>query len=490
MSVTSLLSIARGALSAQEQAVNVIGHNIANAETPGYTRQRVSLAAASPETLPPLGQLGRGVTVAGIERLRSAFLDSSWRQEAGLQGRTQTLSDVLSQVTGVLAEPSDTGLGASLDNLIDAFNSLASNPVDPTARAVVAANATALTDKFHSIDAQLNGIAQNVAADLTQAVNDVNSYAGQISDLNTQIRAAGGAAPDLLDRRDQLIDKLGGLIDVRVVDRGVGTVDVLAGGLQLVSSGGTTQSLSVSGSGPYQVRIGSPAAPVSIGGGKIAGLIDAFNTIGVRGSGTVRATGLRGQLDDLAAGLVTAVNQIHSGYDPSTKPLQPTITPAPSPLATIGAFFDPNGITAASIQLDPAIQADPANIAAGYSTAAGDNTIALQLGGLRNLSVPVPGASGATPNSPATAAGGSQILGDFYTSFVAALGVTAQAAQSGADSHTTLLGNLNAKRQSDSGVSIDEEMVSLIEHQQAYTAAARLVKVADEMLQELVNLGR
>ncbi|MEO8452342.1 MAG: flagellar hook-associated protein FlgK, partial [Gemmatimonadota bacterium] len=235
MSLSSLLSIARGALLAQQRAVDVIGHNIANAETPGYTRQRVMLSAAAPQTIPPLGQIGRGVTITGIQRARSGFLDDSFRSESGLEARYTTLHQTLDQVSGILAEPTDSGISASLDDLIGSFQSLASNPTDGASRAVVVASAVSLADKLHSIDTRLQDVANNIDAQLQESVRDANSAITEISSLNSQIRAAGGAAPDLLDRRDQLIDKLSDIVSVRVIPQGQGTVNVLVGSMFFAS---------------------------------------------------------------------------------------------------------------------------------------------------------------------------------------------------------------------------------------------------------------
>lgn len=490
MSLTSLLGVAQSAMLAHERAVTVIGHNVANAETPGYSRQSARLAAADPQSMPPLGQIGRGVELTGIARARSAFYDDQWRREAGLQSQYEALQQSLQQVSGILGEPSDSGIQAGLDSLIDSFHSLAANPVDATARAVVIANATALADRFHSIDSRIEAVAQNTGAEATQVIRDINATIEQLASLNGQIRQANGSAPDLLDRRDLALDKLAQYMDVKVIDRGLGTVDVLLGGLQLVTSGGGTQPLSLSGTGPYQLQMGNPPVSINVNGGKLKGLLDAFNAIGARTTATARGTGLRGQLDDLVTGLVTAVNQIHSDYDPSTKALQPNLTPAPSPLRTVVNFFDANGVTAASIRINPAIVADPTKLSAGWSTAEGDNSIASRLADLRNLAVPVPGATAATTSSPAVTAGTSQILGDFYTGVVSAFGVATQDAANRVAAQTTLVDNLQAQRQDASGVNIDEEMVRLIESQQAYAAAARLVVVADEMLKDLINLGR
>ncbi len=490
MSLTSLLNVARGAMLAHQRAVSVAGHNIANAETPGFSRQRVNLAAATPEPIPPFGQVGRGVDILSIERLRSGFYDENWRRETGVGGQFQTLSETLQQVSGIIGEPSDTGISAGLDNLIDAFQTLASNPVDQAARAVVLANATSLTDKFHSISNRIDRVSSNIGAQVAQIAGEANALLHELGELNIQIRAANGQAPDLLDRRDMAIDRLSGYLDIRVVEREQGTVDVLRGGLQLVASSGATQELSVSGTGPYQLELGNPPIPISAGGGQLRGLFDAATALGTAGTSTARATGIRGQLDDLALAIVSAVNQIHSNYDPTTKPLQPTLVPAPTPLRNIVAFFDPAGVTAGSITLNSVIAADPAQLAAGWSTAAGDNSVALRLGELRNLAVPIPGSTGATTTSPAVAAGPAAILGEYFTAFVAGLGVTVQDAENRAAAQAALVDHLEAQRQDVAGVNIDEEMVRLIEHQHAYSAAARLIQVADDMLRELINLGR
>jgi flagellar hook-associated protein 1 FlgK len=489
MSLTSLLSVAQSALVAHQRAVGVIGHNIANAETPGYTRQRPRLVPVAPNDFQN-GPQGRGVDLVAVDRIRSTFYDESWRREAGLGSRYRTLEQALSQISGVIGEPSDTGLGASLDEVIDAFQTLSTNPTDPAAQTVVIGKLQALIGQFHATDARLDQVGLNIGAEFGQAVRDANSLLAELDGLNTRIKQTNGTAPDLLDRRDVILDQLSQQLDVRIIARSNGAADVYVGGLQVVDASGGHQTIGVSGTGPYQIVVGNPPSAVPQAGGRVAGLLDAFTALGAKGTSTARATGIRGQLDDLAAGIVAAFNEIHSDYDPLTKPLQPTLTPAPSPLRAIVALFDPTGVTAGSIALNPTIAANPAQLAAGWSTAPGDNSIALRLGQLRGLLVPVPGASAAGPVSPAITGGAAMALGDFYNGVVGRLGIAARDAANSAAGQDTVIDHLEAQRQNAGGVNLDEEMVRLIEHQQAYAAAARLVKFADEMLQELINLGR
>lgn len=142
------------------------------------------------------------------------------------------------------------------------------------------------------------------------------------------------------------------------------------------------------------------------------------------------------------------------------------LTPAPSPLRTIVPRFDAGGVTAASIGLNPVIVADPSPLAAGWCTAPGDNSIALRLAQLRNLAVPIPGATAATSSSPAVAAGPTAVLGDYFTRFVGALGVSTRDTGTRAASQDALVDDLESQCQNIGRVNVDEEMVRLIEHQQ------------------------
>jgi flagellar hook-associated protein 1 FlgK len=156
----------------------------------------------------------------------------------------------------------------------------------------------------------------------------------------------------------------------------------------------------------------------------------------------------------------------------------------------VAPLFDPTGVTAGSIALNPAVVADPTLLASGWSTAPGDNSILLRLGQLRTLLVPIPGVTAGGPSSPPVAAGPANTLGGYFSGLIGSLGIATRDAGNQAASQDALVGHLEAQRQNVGGVNLDEEMVHLIEHQQAYAAAARLVKVADEMLEELLNLGR
>jgi flagellar hook-associated protein 1 FlgK len=308
--------------------------------------------------------------------------------------------------------------------------------------------------RFHQIDGEINRSLKDAAAQLQSDVNEVNQLTHQIADINSRILALGGStaqAPDLADQRDQAIDRLSQLIGTRVLPRSDGTTAVLAGDALLVD-GSRVQDLSVMTlpGGGYGIATSGGAAvdPQS-------GSLEALTTFT-----TTTLPGIRAKLDQLAQAMVTDVNAIHqTGFTQSG--------------ATNTNFFDPAGVTAGTIKLSAAIQADPGEIAAGSTAAPGDNSVALKLAALaRTGSL---GLGGAT-------------MRDFYADLAGSVGSAVSDAADTADIQSTLVSRADMQRSSISGVSIDEEMTNLISQQEAYSAAARLIRVADDMMQDLMNL--
>jgi len=451
MSLTSLLGIARSALQTYQRAMTVTAHNVANAETRGYSRQRLAVTPAEP-LRSPAGLLGRGVTDQGVVRIRDRFLDAAFRRESSLLGTSGTLRDLMAQVEAAFAEPSDQGLGAALDGLFHAFGDLAADPTSPVTRGQVVQAANRLATQLHGLDAQISQAAQDAGARLTAEVDEINSIGDQVATLNARILAAGPthSAPDLEDQRDLLLDRVSALGAVRVMPRDDGTMGVMFGDTLLVD-GGLAQRLAVQpqGGGGYQIvtSVGNPVDPQA---GSLRALLDLTATT---------LPGIRAQLDALAAALVGEVNTIHrAGYTGTG--------------ATGVDFFDPAGLTAGSIRLSAAVLASPSAIAAGATAAPGDARVAQQL---------------AVLGTTVMAGLGGASLRDFYTDLSAAVGSAVRDADMSASAHQALLERAELQRSSVSGVSIDEEMVNLIGQQQVYQAAARLISTADELLAELMR---
>lgn len=456
MSLTSLLSIARSALLTQQKAIDVTGHNIANANTPGYSRQRLMLQPAAPLQT-AIGQLGRGVTAASLERFRDQHLEAGYRRENGDLGRFTSQNDVLSEVERAFGEPSDTGLGAGLDQLFAAFGDLANDPTSPTARTLARQAGASLTRSFQDADRRITEAATLVQGKLAGAVNDINEIAKQIAQLNAQLQGnSTGAreAPDLKDQRDKLVDQLSSIAGIRVIPRDNGTIGVLVGDVLLVD-GTQAASLEVrdQGNGVFAVGIPGSGRTLTFQSGEVAALTELSAT-------TLPA--LRAQLDALARGVVTEVNTLHAAGRTLTG-------------ATGVNFFDPTGLTAASMQLSLDVQRSTDNIAAGASGAPGDNAVALSIAALRTSGV---------------ASFGGRTLGESYQLLVTDIGAQVRDASQQQTAQEVLVSQAEALRRSVSGVSIDEEMTALISQQNAYSAAARLVSVADEMMRDVLAMVR
>ena len=452
MTLTSLLGIARSALLTHQRAIDVTGHNVANAMTPGYSRQRLDMTQATP-LQSTWGMMGRGVTDTGISRVRDWLLDSSVRSESGMLGHSQTLGSFLGQVEAAINEPSEYGISAALDGLFNAFSELSNDPSSSVHRGLVQQNARRLVDQLHQLDASLVDTNRNALAEMHANVDEVNRITSEVAHLNQLILAAGPShsAPDLEDQRDLLIDQLSESMDVRVLRRDDGTVGIVGGDTLLVD-GGTARELEVRTLAAGQTGVGVLGGnDVDPRSGSLQALSEVIN---------IELPELRGRLDQLAAALVTEVNAVHrSGFTATG--------------ATNSDFFDPTGVTAHTISLSAAVEASTDAIAAGATAAAGDGDVALQISSLRSTSI---------------AALGGSALGDFYVDTVTTFGAKVLNADETVAVHQTMLDRAQMMRSSSNGVNVDEEMVMLIAQQQAFAAATRLVNIANEMVEDILRM--
>lgn len=453
MSLNSLLSIARTALTTHQRAVGVTAHNIANSQTPGYTRQRLDVRAGQPLRT-PWGTIGSGVTDVGVTRLRDTLLDAALRREAGQFGSGAAARDLLGQVEGIFGEPSDRGLAAELDAFFAAFADLSANPSNLAARTMVQHAGEGVARQLGGLSTRLGQVRLDAIEQLRGMVHEVNAIAQEIAALNGEIRAAGGAArsaPDLVDRRDQLLDELAALAGARAIPRADGSVAVSLGQMLLVD-GTTAQEVELrAGGGEFGVGVVGSPNTFQVGDGRIAATATFVNTTFPE---------INDALDLLAAALVDAVNTAHQAGFTATG-------------ATGVAFFDPGGVTAQTIRLSDDVATSPLAIAAGATATPGDGTVAAEIAALRTTALVA--LSGANP-------------GDFYLSAVSTIGVLRRDADRRAAVSDTLVAALEMRRSAISGVSVDEELVTMISHQQAFSAASRIVTVADELMQDLLRM--
>lgn len=479
-SIGSILSIARSALSAQQAGIQVAAHNISNAATPGYSRQYAQVVS-SPPLVKPEGVIGTGVTIQDIARVRDSQLDSWFRRESSEAEAFQTRHQLLARVESLFSEPSDIGLGASLDAFWTSWADLANTPGSQSARTVIRARGEQLASHFNSLAGNLLDTRHSVLERLDTSVRQINEQAAGIASANRAIVAAetgGKTAGDLRDTRDLLLDEMARLVPVQVIEQSDGSATVVVAGIAIVDG---TQS--------HELRVHRGEEGWTVSSERRRGAMEIGGVLG-QCMDLVNETlpYILQSLDDLARDVANAVNSVHRDGM--------SLVPGATEPRTDLDFFaggDSGTISAGSIRLAAEVDAEPGNIAAGRPLPdpdgqltpmeryqAGANDVALAITGFRHT------AAGELPWEPA--ASGTETFAERYAGLVTTLGVEVGRARDTAAVHEALARRADTQRSSVSGVSIDEELVSLIQHQTAYSAAARIVSVVDDMMQTLLRM--
>ena len=455
------LNTAVSALTAAQTALDTAAHNTANASTPGYSRQRVRLVASAPFTYPAFnrsglpGQIGTGVTVASIERARDAFLDIQIRGQNELSGYWDTRRDELAKVETVFPEPSGSGLGDVLSKFWSAWQDVAADPTSTAARAALTEQAGTMATRFNRDAGQLKTLADGINAQLRGGVNEVNDIALQLAGLNDQIQrvvVSGDNANDLSDQRDALLDRLSVLVPITVETQTDGSTTVLVAGTDLVNHGVARAIVAgANGAGDVEPQW-SDGSAVTLGSAQLGALVEMRDTT---------LAGYRTQLDTLARGIADAVNAIHQSAVDAT--------------GTVGLDFltFTAGDEASSLAVNATIAADPRRVAAASAVnQPGDGGIAGQIADLR---------------SALLFGSGTQTAADTYAELVSGIGSNSRQGTEMSANQGLVVDHLKTRRESISGVSLDEEATDMIRFQHAYQAAARVITAVDEMLDQLIN---
>ncbi|POH61450.1 flagellar hook-associated protein FlgK [Cryobacterium zongtaii] len=474
MSTFGGLNTAYSGLVAARAGLDVVGQNIANVNTEGYTRQRVTTSATNAAARAGLvawgATPGTGVSVDGIARLGSATLDAKVRATAAIAGYTAVRANALGAVENSLKEPGVNGLSHQLQEFWAAWQDLA-NGADPAASAglllgeagqltsQITAGYRAVTDEWAVVRSSADALA-----------TEVNGAAAQVGELNGIIRqtlASGGSANELIDKRDTLTATISAITGASMRPQANGTVDVLIGGNPLVS-GTDVRVLTVTGptslasaNGPVQLGWAHhPGQPVAVDGGELAGALSLLGPADADGTGGALAEAAA-SYNGFAAHLADSVNSIHRGG----------VTSAGIPG---GTFFDyVAGDAAATLGVSPKNATEIAAGAVGAGAANGANADKIAQLGTRHA-VDKDGLPLASPNS---------VWSEFVTRLGVATGIELAQASSANLSATAAV----TLQLSNSSVDIDEENVNLLTFQHAYQGAARVMTAVDEMLDTLIN---
>jgi len=456
--ISSGISIALQAVLTQSQVLEIAGHNIANASTPGYRRQSAVLVTDTPTSingadhLLGAGQRGGGVTIAKIQRFNLSFFDGRYRSVSAEAKNWEAQSGILSQLEATLAENTDDGLIPKLDQFWAGWQSLSNDPTNTSLRTILLDDASALATAFNRRTTQITQLRSDQNLVVGSQVEEINSLAGQVAQLNGEISrvlSVGEQPNDLMDTRDIALDRLAELTGAVSTEQKNGEMMVSVGGHVLVVGHDsfnleTRANLTDTSVKDVYWQDGQQLIPTT---GELKGTLEVRDQV---------LTGQLSGLNTLASGLITQVNAIHTtGFGLNN--------------ATGLNFF--NGTDAASIAVNPAL--DAASIATSSATGQeGNNVIALQIAGLKS----VKGMSA-----------GTATLNEFYNAQITQLGVTTQRAANNAYQHGLVGKALSDQRESVAGVSLDEEAANMAKAQKAYQAAARVLTAYDEMLDLIIN---
>jgi flagellar hook-associated protein 1 FlgK len=485
------------ALQVTQSAIQTTGHNISNANTEDYSRQRVNLTTWLPypgvgiNAARGAGQVGTGVNDEAVVRIRDQFVDLQVRDNSNQNGYWSSLSDAYSQMEDIVNEPTDTGISSELDGFWQSLQDLAGNSGTAGTGTVVLQKGAAVADTFNYIASSLGKVQNNLNQQITENTNLVNNYSDQINALNKEINkqeANGFLANDLYDERDALTDKLAQLVNIKVTkEKSDGNPSPLAEGkytIELVDANGASYSPSatlVDGkamtNNHLKSTIGasdssSPTVTVSMVtsddkttvstgelkgfSGKLQGLIDAY---------TVDYPSVLKSLDNMASALAEQFNDAYqstAGYDTAK-----------------GDFFlgaADGKVNALNIKVNAALTGNDVK-ASGTGKPSGDNSGATAMADVIATNTY---AIDGTSSEKVT-------LKNYLQSLIGQIGVNAQSANQFTTNSQTMLDAAENRRSSVSGVSLDEELTNLIQFQHSYGAAAKVVTTLDTMLDTLIN---
>jgi flagellar hook-associated protein 1 FlgK len=551
--ISSILEIARGALATQQNALEVSGHNVANVDTPGYSVQRTILEPGLPVPM-DFAMVGTGVKTVEIRRIYSQFLNDQLNEKHSLMYQWEAQRDILSLLEASFNESGAGGMNQLLSEFWNSWEEVANNPEGLAQRNSLVATAITLAGAFNSKGEQLSSIKEDLNSYIQVAVTEVNRYAEQLAELNKKIVSVESEhvnANDFRDQRDLILEKLAQFFPINYVENPQGMISVFIPGGYALVEGTTAQLLETRLDSQNSLRVywnGDTDMTTRLGQGKLGGWLElrdtvipgyqeTLNSLAAHLANSVNSQHRQGYgLDDVSGrdffsyqpGLMALAHAENRGdaafgvdfqagtYDPDL------VTGDSYDLAFSGGGLDTLTITnrstgqtaiyvrtgntytfdglevtlsgnhqagdkfslranwnmAANLGVDQAIVDDSSRIAAASQiNAPGDNSNALAMTDLRHQNETILGQTGT--------------LSEIYDAgLVGEVGSDVAKAANLYEYNQALVQQISNRRDSVAGVSLDEEMTNIIKFQYAFSAAARLVTLADEMLETVLNTRR
>ena len=460
--LTQLLNVARDALTAQSYGLNVTGQNISNASTPGYVRRVAELQTQNLGT-----QSGGGVVAAGLKRVTNDYIERREYQATGTSSAATSRDQTLASLEALFNDGGGSGLGAALSGVFSSFSALAANPNDNTTRANVLAAAGTFADRANATGNTISQMQMDLKQKAQDTIDQVNQRAQEIAKLDMQIAQAsmqGDDAADLKDQRTQKILNMSGMINTHTFTDGNGNTVVQVAGTTIVDGQHAgSLSLDLNTDGSLKVLANQSGG----GGSEITQFLTGGTLGGIKEARDKDLFDVSKQLNLLVFDVATAINTQHAagvGADGGTGrnlfDVGASTTAARDLRVSVDVFDHPDRIAAAS----------------GGASVPGGSDNAVLLSNLFDTKI---------------ATGNTRTASEAYGDLVGFVGSARASAQRDVDTHGAILQQVTAMHQSESGVSLDEEMVNLTKFQNAYQAASKMIGVADQLMQTLLGtVGR
>lgn len=473
MSLSVVMNQAKGALAASQTGLATTSNNVSNVNTEGYSKQRVDMGTNPPMEIAGRNQVGGGVLVKSINRSHSQFLARRLENESTNLGKLEGMADSSRQLENIFKNEGENGIAKAVGQFFNDLRSLSTQPDSIPLRSAIKESAANLTNRFSSVSSNIRDVVTDIDAKVEGSVAEINSFTTRIASLNRRVMelTARGVSPNAeLDDRDLAVEKLSKIVGIQVSPLENGGINVSSGRLGVLVSG-TEQSALMTARGGDGVNVNSMRVMVlpSENSQKPVDLTDTISEGALGGYIKLRdetIPAIREKIDTMAFELARSVNSVHQqGF---TKEGVQGLS-----------FFQELGSVegaAENFKVDDRILNNVANIAAaGRRNSPGDNQVLLKMADVQDARI--------------FNEGTANVL-DFNSSLVGEMGIQTRSINDSLNIQQDMMQQLSTLREEASGVSLDEEAMNMIRYQKSFDASAKMIQVADSMLDTVLNLKR
>ncbi len=456
MALTRLFEISSKSLSTYQRALAISSNNIANASNPNYSRQRAQLTSTEPDHSTNI-ELGTGVDITDVQRVRNTILDSQIRKYTGNKEDADYRTSVMGNIESLYSEPTDSGLSNLIKKFFNSWNDLATDPASISYRNQVVNSARQMSDKIKAIYSGMDVVRNDLSADASEAVKNINRILSNLADVNQEIYNASTTKKTvntLMDSRDELLKELSQYANVNVHINSDNTVTASMGGVNVIDRANayelSTETVSSGGRNKLQVLVNGDTA-LRLNSGKLNAILDIYNN---------KIESYKSSIDSIATAIMDNVNSVHTSMY--------TIEDTTPPSSNVKFF---SSYSSGDLEINSDILDDPKKIAVSSDGSNGNSDGAISIANLADAKL----------------IEGETISGK-YSDLLTDIANEKSTNDKQSETYKLVLQQLDSQQSEESGVNVDEEMVNVLKYQRSYDASAKLIKIADDILKTLIEM--